>query len=172
MTLPSRRRDPANRDRNRARDLGRDGDRDRGRDRGRGGDRGTIALYTVLFTPAVLMLAGLLVDGGLAIHARQRAADMAEQAARAGANQIDTERLRQTGEPVLDPPRARAAACDMLAAYRDEVTGSRCEADERQVAVTVRISVRPQLLGIIPGLGEFELTSGATARPVTGGDEP
>jgi Flp pilus assembly protein TadG len=135
-------------------------------------DKGTIALYTVLFTPIVLLLAGLLVDGGLAIHARQRAADMAEQAARAGANQIDADTLRRTGEPVLDPGRARAAACDLLAAYRDEVTGSQCDANEEEVAVTVRISVRPQLLGIIPGLGEFELTSGATARPVTGGDEP
>ncbi|WUI00561.1 pilus assembly protein [Spirillospora sp. NBC_00431] len=142
-------------------------------DRDRAGrDRGTIALYTVLFTPIVLLLAGLLVDGGLAIHARQRAADMAEQAARAGADQIDTDELRRTGEPVLDPGRARAAACDLLAAYRDEVTSSRCDADEQEVAVTVEITVRPQLLGIIPGFSEFQLTSGATAHPVTGGIDP
>ncbi|NKZ05723.1 pilus assembly protein [Actinomadura latina] len=129
-------------------------------------------MYTVLFTPVVLLLAGLLVDGGLAIHARQRAADMAEQAARAGANQIDTDALRETGEPVLDPGRARAAACDLLAAYPDEVTGSRCDANDQEVAVTVQISVKPQLLGIIPGFGSFQLTSSATARPVTGGDGP
>lgn len=139
----------------------------RGRD-----DRGTIAMYTVLFTPIVLLLAGLLVDGGLAIHARQRAADMAEQAARAGANQIDTDALRDTGDPVLDPGRARAAACDLLAAYPDRITASQCDATEQEVAVTVRISVRPQLLGIIPGFGEFQLTSSATARPVTGGNGP
>ncbi|SNS15529.1 TadE/TadG family type IV pilus assembly protein [Actinomadura mexicana] len=136
---------------------------------GDGRDRGTIAMYTVLFTPVVILLAGLLVDGGLAIHARQRAADMAEQAARAGANQIDTDALRRTGEPVLDPGRARAAACDLLASYSDQVTGSQCDASEQEVAVSVRISVRPQLLGIIPGFGEFQLTSSATARPVTGG---
>ncbi|WP_243717753.1 pilus assembly protein TadG-related protein [Actinomadura sp. KC345] len=136
------------------------------------GDRGTIALYTVLFTPIVFMLAGLLVDGGLAIHARQRAADMAEQAARAGANQIDADALRETGEPVLDPGRARAAACGLLADYRERVTASQCDADEEEVAVTVQISVRPQILGIIPGLGEFQMTSGATARPVTGGIGP
>ena len=134
----------------------------------RDGDRGTISLYTVLFTPVVLVLAGLLVDGGLAIHARQRAADMAEQSARAGADQIDTDALRATGEPRLDPARARAAACDLLASYGDQVSASRCEADEREVAVTVRITVRPQLLGIIPGFSEFDLTSGATAHPVTG----
>ncbi|MFA1539634.1 TadE/TadG family type IV pilus assembly protein [Actinomadura monticuli] len=141
-------------------------------ERGERGDRGTIAMYTVLFTPIVLLLAGLLVDGGLAIHARQRAADMAEQAARAGANQIDTAALRETGEPVLDPGRARAAACDLLAAYPDRVTASQCDADEQEVAVTVQISVRPQLLGIIPGFGEFRMSSTATARPVTGGGGP
>lgn len=135
----------------------------------RGRDRGTIALYTVLFTPIVFVLAGLLVDGGLAIHARQRAADMAEQAARAGANQIDADRLRETGEPVLDPGRARTAACDLLASYQDQVSASHCDADEQEVAVSVQITVRPQLLGIIPGFSEFQLTSGATARPVTGG---
>jgi Flp pilus assembly protein TadG len=132
-------------------------------------DRGTIAMYTVLFTPVVLLLAGLLVDGGLAIHARQRAADMAEQAARAGANQIDTDVLRETGRPVLDPGKAQAAACDLLSSYSDQVTGSQCDADEQEVAVSVQISVKPQLLGIIPGFGEFQMTSTATARPVTGG---
>ncbi|MDL4814744.1 TadE/TadG family type IV pilus assembly protein [Actinomadura opuntiae] len=135
-------------------------------------DRGTIAMYTVLFTPIVLMLAGLLVDGGLAIHARQRAADLAEQAARAGANEIDTDALRATGEPVLDPGRARTAACDLLGASGTEVAASRCDADQQQVTVTVEITVKPQILGIIPGLGSFTLSSTETAHPVTGGNGP
>ncbi|WP_131739758.1 TadE/TadG family type IV pilus assembly protein [Actinomadura roseirufa] len=136
-----------------------------------GRDRGSVALYVVLFTPVVFMLAGLLVDGGLAIHARQRAADMAEQAARAGANEIDTDALRATGEPAVQPERARAAACDLLASYGDQVAKSSCDADAREVAVTVEIRVRPQLLGIIPGFGDFVMTSTATAHPVTGGDD-
>ncbi|MEW2356922.1 pilus assembly protein TadG-related protein [Spirillospora sp. NPDC029432] len=135
------------------------------------GDRGTIAMYVVLFTPAVFLLAGLLVDGGLAIHARQRAADMAEQAARAGANEIDTAELRRTGEPVIAPDRARAAACDLLADYGEDITASRCAADEEQVDVTVQLTVRAQLLGIVPGLGEFTMTSTASAQPVTDGDQ-
>ncbi|GAA3981675.1 hypothetical protein GCM10023085_74980 [Actinomadura viridis] len=138
---------------------------------GTGRDRGTIAMYVVLFTPAVFLLAGLLVDGGLAIHARQRAADMAEQAARAGANEIDTDALRRTGEPVVDPARARVAACDLLAGYDDEITGSRCEADEERVDVTVRLTVRLQLLGIVPGFSEFTMTSAASATPVTDDDQ-
>ncbi|MBE1533722.1 TadE/TadG family type IV pilus assembly protein [Actinomadura algeriensis] len=133
-------------------------------------DRGTVSLYVVLFTPVVFLLAGLLVDGGLAIHARQRAADMAEQAARAGANEIDLDALRASGDPVVDPGRARAAACDLLSAYGDEVTGANCEASTEAVTVTVQIRVRPQFLAIFPGFGEFTMTSDATARPVTGED--
>ncbi|QFG26998.1 pilus assembly protein [Actinomadura sp. WMMB 499] len=129
-------------------------------------------MYVVLFTPVVFLLAGLLVDGGLAIHARQRAADMAEQAARAGANEIDLAALRATGDPVLDPGRARAAACELLRAYGDEVTGARCDASTGAVTVTVQIDVRPQFLAVFPGFGEFTMTSDATARPVTGGDTP
>ncbi|WP_281173440.1 TadE/TadG family type IV pilus assembly protein [Actinomadura rifamycini] len=131
-------------------------------------DRGTVSLYVVLFTPVVFLLAGLLVDGGLAIHARQRAADMAEQAARAGANEIDLAALRATGEPVVDPGRARAAACELLTAYGDEVAGADCAASTQEVTVTVRITVEPQFLAIFPGFGAFTMTSDATARPVTG----
>ncbi|MBW8484702.1 pilus assembly protein [Actinomadura sp. PM05-2] len=125
-------------------------------------------MYVVLFTPVVLMLAGLLVDGGLAIHARQRAADMAEQAARAGANQIDDAALRETGRPVIDPGRAEAAACDLLADYDTRVSGSDCAATQDRVTVRVQITVHPQILGIIPGLGDFTMAATASAVPVTG----
>ena len=59
-----------------------------------GRDRGTFSMFTVLFVPMVLLFAGLLFDGGLAIHARQRALDIAEQAA--------CKALIRSGEPVGD----------------------------------------------------------------------
>lgn len=62
-------------------------------------ERGSMSVFTVLFSVAVFLLAGLLVDGGAAINARLRAADVAEQAARAGADQIDVDHLRATGRP-------------------------------------------------------------------------
>ncbi|WP_018653538.1 TadE/TadG family type IV pilus assembly protein [Actinomadura flavalba] len=139
---------------------------------GPGGDRGTVSLYVVMFAPIVLMLAGLLVDGGLAIHARQRAADVAEQAARAGANQIDEAALRRTGDPVLDTGRARSAACALVRRYDSEAVPVSCTATTDRVDVTVRLTVRSQILGIIPGLGQFTMTSAATAHPVTGEGAP
>ncbi|WP_240489950.1 TadE/TadG family type IV pilus assembly protein [Actinomadura atramentaria] len=135
-------------------------------------DRGAASMYVVLFAPSVLLLAGLLVDGGLAIHARQRAADIAEQAARAGANQIDEAALRRTGKPVLDPGRARSAACAMVTEYDASARPLSCDADTGHVRVAVQLTVRSQILGIVPGLGSFTMTSSATAQPVTGGEAP
>ncbi|MFC4910576.1 Tad domain-containing protein [Actinomadura gamaensis] len=130
-------------------------------------DRGTITLYIVLFTPAVFVLAGLLLDGGRAIHARQRAADMAEQAARAGANQIDTATLRDTGKVQIDTQTACASADSLLDDYGQQVNSRNCDSTPNEVHVSVQITVHPQLLGIIPGMGEFHMTSDASAHPVT-----
>jgi Flp pilus assembly protein TadG len=51
----------------------------------RGGDRdrGSVAVFTVVFAIAVVFLTALIVDGGIALNARGRAADIAGQAARA-----------------------------------------------------------------------------------------
>ena len=53
-----------------------------------------------------------------------------------------------------------------------QVTASRCDADQQQVTVSVEITVKPQILGIVPGLGSFTLSSTETAHPVTGGNGP
>lgn len=137
-----------------------------------GDDRGTIAMYTVLFTPVVFLLAGLLVDGGLAIHARQRAADMAEQAARAGADNIDEDALRRTGRArvIADGPNGTTCtrAYRLLREYDENVTDRDCLAAADRVEVTVQITVPLQLLAIVPGFSEFTMRSTAAAEPQTG----
>jgi Flp pilus assembly protein TadG len=52
------------------------------------GDRGSVAVFTAVFAFTVLLLLGLLVDGGNALNARERAADIAEQAARAAVTDL------------------------------------------------------------------------------------
>ncbi len=134
-------------------------------------DRGTISLFTAIFALFVIMLAGLLVDGGLAISARERAADIAEQAARAGADDIDVEALRRTGEPTVNTATACEKARQLADGYGDQLTGWGCAPTPDQVSVTITITVQPQLLNIVPGLGAFTMTSTATAHPERGGDE-
>jgi len=134
-------------------------------------DRGTVAMFTAIFALFVIMLAGLLVDGGLAIHARERAADIAEQAARAGADDIDETALRETGEPTVNTATACGKAQQLASAYGGDIQFDGCEPHTDEVTVTITIRVEPQLLNIVPGLGGFTMTSTATARPERGGDE-
>lgn len=130
-------------------------------------DRGTISLFTTLFSLSVILLAGLLVDGGLAIHARQRAADIAEQAARAGADDIDVQHLRSTGEAKVNADTACGKAEDLLQAY-PETAGHDCVPSADEVRMTIRINVKPQLLSIVPGFGTFTLDATASAHPDVG----
>ena len=59
-----------------------------------GGDQGSVAVFTVVFAVAVIFLLALIVDGGNAMNARERAADIAGQAARAAADDISPATLR------------------------------------------------------------------------------
>ena len=57
-------------------------------------DRGSVSLWVVIFAFVTLALLILVVDGGQVIVAKSRAADIAEQAARAAADDIDPAALR------------------------------------------------------------------------------
>jgi Flp pilus assembly protein TadG len=57
-------------------------------------DRGSVSLWVVMFAFVTLALLILVVDGGQVIVAKSRAADIAEQAARAAADDIDPGALR------------------------------------------------------------------------------
>lgn len=58
------------------------------------GERGSVAVFTAVFAFAVLALLAVLVDGGSALSARERAADIAEQAARAAVTDLSIPALR------------------------------------------------------------------------------
>ncbi|MGH3320763.1 MAG: TadE/TadG family type IV pilus assembly protein [Streptosporangiaceae bacterium] len=133
-----------------------------------GRERGSFAIFVSIFSLFVILLAGLLVDGGLAIYARQRAADEAGQAARYAADDIDLAHLRSTGTAVIDRD-ACVRADDVIARYGDaKKHDCYVPSDGSSVTVSVTIEFKAQILGIIPGLGTFEVTSHATANPVSG----
>ncbi len=131
------------------------------------GERGSVSALVVVLAVALMIVAGLVVDGGNAINARQRVIDDAEQAARVGANQIDEITLRTTGDVViLESAAAEAATSFVLARGYDlnevVVTAS---ADEVSVALTDTVST--QLLSLV-GIGSFTVDGEATARPAVG----
>ena len=75
-----------------------------------------MSVYIAILAVPFLMMAGLVVDGGGALVAKQRAADEAGQAARSGANQLDLAQLRATPSAIkVDPALATTAIADYFA---------------------------------------------------------
>lgn len=131
----------------------------------RRGERGSMAVFTVIFSVVVFLLAGLLVDGGAAINARLRAADVAEQAARAGADRIDVDHLRATGGVrLLDEAEVCARAGEVVTAHGADVTPASCVAGEAEVTVAVRVRWTAFFLGAI-GFPGSQMEAEATAAP-------
>ncbi len=128
------------------------------------GEDGQITAFVVIFTAALLFVAGLVIDGGAVLTTKRQAINEAEQAARAGTQGLAVEAVRATGAQTLDPQRAAAAA----RAYLDGIgrDGAVTVAGDR-VTVTVQIPRRLVILGI-GGLREVSVSGHATARNVRG----
>jgi Flp pilus assembly protein TadG len=133
-------------------------------------DRGAATIFVIGLSVMLLVLAGLVVDGGMAINARAQAADTAEQAARAGAQEIDEGVLRNNNTIALDPTAAAAAANGFL----DESGFSarpnaqaQVDVNGDEVTVTVRRSYNTIMLNLI-GISDFTVSADATARPAVG----
>nr|WP_157555044.1 pilus assembly protein TadG-related protein [Herbidospora sakaeratensis] len=127
-----------------------------------------MSTFVVLFSVAVFLLAGLLVDGGAAINARLRAADIAEQGARAAADQIDVETLRATGQlRLLGDAEVCGRAGEIVSAHdADGVAMGRCTVGAGQTEVTVEVSVTWEAFFLAAiGFPGSEMTASATAVP-------
>src|SRR5487761_1392567 len=128
------------------------------------GERGQVTAFVVCFAVALLLLAGLTIDGGRAISARLRALDEAQQAARSGAEMLDVQALRSSGTTTLDPSAAQQAAQSYLAATGDsgQVTVAGGTVD-----VTVTVSVPTQILGLV-GVHDLTVTESGSATAERG----
>jgi Flp pilus assembly protein TadG len=128
-------------------------------------ERGSIALYFAIVTVATFAVAGLVVDGGAALATRERAADLATEAARAGADALTPASLR--GAPAdlrIDPAAAKRAADAVLAAAN--ATG-RVSISGDSVSVTARVPRRTVMLSAF-GLNDISQTATATATAIVG----
>ncbi len=128
--------------------------------RGRG-ERGTVSTFVVVLTLACLLAAGLALDGGRIVAARVATADIAGNAARAGAQQVVGVRV---GEHTLDLARARTAALQTLAAAG--ATGS-VSVSPQSITVTATVSSSMLLLHLV-GIDHRVVTATATAEPEVG----
>lgn len=118
-------------------------------------EQGSATVWMVFATVIILAVCGLVYDGGDLIATKRQAINNAEQAARAGAQAIDTTVLMSTGNVQLDPTEAIARADAFLAA-----NGWSGIATATTTSVSVTVERAHQL--------EFLQTFGVTKRTVTG----
>jgi hypothetical protein len=127
-------------------------------------ESGMVTAFVVIFTAALLVMAGLVLDGGLALSAKVQAIDDAQAAARAGAQAIDLPTYRATGQIALDPTQATADAQRYLANAGQVGT---VQVNGEQVTVTVTISQPTQILSLV-GVDHLTVSSTGTATAEQG----
>ncbi|MGH3278799.1 MAG: pilus assembly protein TadG-related protein [Trebonia sp.] len=134
--------------------------------RGMRADRGSVSLWVVIFTFVTFALLVLVVDGGQTMNAKSRAADIAEQAARAAADDLNVTDLRGGTITLNGGANGTGGACDLatgpaaqlVASYAAGVPGATAKltgctptttdvggTPSLTVTATVQLSVRPAL---------------------------
>ncbi len=124
------------------------------------GDSGSITAFVVMLAMTFVACAGLAVDGGRMVAAKVQLADEAENAARAGTQEITALR---TGDPKVDPEKAILAAQDFM--NRHHIRGQ-VSATSIEVTVTTSRVVPMTLLGLF-GVGSRLISAQRSAQPVT-----
>lgn len=125
------------------------------------GEQGSATMWAILLAMVVLLFAGLVIDGGYAMADRRDAARVAEQAARAGADELDPDSLR-TGGFEIDPQQGAQAARQYLSNLGEQGTVT---VNGTTVSVTVRKVHKSVILSAF-GKGSFPVEGHATARSV------
>jgi Flp pilus assembly protein TadG len=122
-------------------------------------------VWLALLLPVYLGIIGLALDGGIVFAARRQAQNVADAAARAGAQQIDIPHYRATGEIALDRPMARYVARQ----YVEGLGGLDATVDttDTQVFVMVRRDVPLSFLRLV-GLSSVAIGATAIAQPYYG----
>jgi Flp pilus assembly protein TadG len=128
-------------------------------------ERGSISLYFAITTLAALVMAGLVIDGGAALATRERAADLATQAARAGATALTPTSLRGAPADLQADPTAATQAADAI--LRDGDATGQVTVSGDTVTVTAHLLRHTVILSAV-GLTNISQTATASATAVIG----
>lgn len=126
------------------------------------GERGTVTVFVVSMTTALLLVAGLVFDGGRMIAARREADAVAAAAARAGAQGLDEAGLRQSDGVPLN-------ASDVVRRVEGYLGRTNYSGGASVSGDTVTVKVhRTQTLAILSlaGLASSDITGTGSARAV------
>ncbi len=133
-------------------------------------ERGSITIWLAVSSFVMMILVGLAVDLSGQVHAKQRAHNIAAEAARTGGEQVQAAPAIQGQYVAIEAVAARNAAEDYLAAAG--VTGTVTVIGGDTITVAVTDTYTPKFLSVI-GVGDLTVTSQASARLVRsiGGSE-
>lgn len=123
-------------------------------------DRGQVTAFVVIITLALILLFALVAEGGAALSTRSRALTLAQEAARAGAQELDLASYRAGQSTALNASAAQQSAQSFLA--RSGAEGS-VRIDGATVTVTARLDYTFRMLP----LGTRSLSATASAAPHT-----
>jgi Flp pilus assembly protein TadG len=127
-------------------------------------EQGAVSTFLAVIALALLMAAGLAIDGGRKVNALREASHLADNAARAGAQAVDLDALRTTGDLMVVP----AGAVDRVDQYLTALGYAAAEVAVigDSVTVTVSLTVDPVLLPT----GQMTVSATETATAIT--EEP
>ncbi len=132
-------------------------------------ERGSVSIAGAIFGLGILTLIGLVLMQGQSLGSLSRTREAADNAARAGAQQVDTDHLLGTGKVRIDPALA-IQAVNEYASNLPTVSVSAVSVDGATITVTVSETVIP--IGQVGQTRTFTATESATALPgVTGAIE-
>ncbi len=129
-------------------------------------ERGAATIFVIGMSIVLLVCGGLVVDGGLAINARMKAADDAEQAARVAADSIDQGLLRSQGVIAIDQTMAASRAASYLVDRGYTPGRYQVTFPGDGVRVAVQDTTETTLLQLV-NISTFEIDAAATAEPET-----
>ncbi|OZB89833.1 MAG: hypothetical protein B7X41_00695 [Microbacterium sp. 14-71-5] len=129
-------------------------------------DRGSVTVFFAISVLGLLLLIGLVADGGTKLRATQQAAATAAEAARAGGEALDTGEAAGGDTGHVDGARAVQAAQAYLTAA--DATGTvMVSADRTRLTVTVTKTAPTAFLSLI-GISDLTVTAHAQAVLVGG----
>jgi uncharacterized membrane protein len=135
-------------------------------------DAGSVSILLAVGLAAIMAVMALGVDSGGRLRAFARAQALAESAARAGAQQINTDAI--TGNPAtINTNTAPTVACAFLSGTEASCVGKPAvSTDGQTITVKVQIKYDPTMLDLfIPNKFDkkaFTVTGTATARLLPG----
>jgi Flp pilus assembly protein TadG len=124
-------------------------------------ESGSVLITGLVLTVALVMLIGAAVDIGNAFIVRRDLASAADDAALAGAQQLDLQALHN-GQLVLDPEQAQTAALTTLG----DQPNLTVQAQASTTVVRVHVSRRfPTILLRLVGVSDLTVSAQASAAP-------